>query len=122
MPYCSIFVRSGIFFFLMGRRPPKSTRTDTLFPATTLFRSWQPERAGRRFSASFHGRDLFAPVAARLARGERLEGDPDFPEFAAAGHRKSTRLNSGHSCASRMPSSACKQEPHNTYLCTATEK
>src|SRR3546814_12426975 len=47
--------------------------------------AWQPERAGRRFSASFHGRDLFAPVAARLARGERLEGDPDFPEFAAAG-------------------------------------
>src|SRR3546814_15207926 len=27
------------FFFLMMRRPPKSTRTDTLFPYTTLFRS-----------------------------------------------------------------------------------
>src|SRR3546814_8260761 len=27
------------FFFLMIRRPPKSTRTDTLFPCTTLFRS-----------------------------------------------------------------------------------
>src|SRR3546814_17319787 len=27
------------FFFLMIRRPPKSTRTDTLFPYTTLFRS-----------------------------------------------------------------------------------
>src|SRR3546814_14503338 len=26
-------------FFLMTRRPPRSTRTDTLFPATTLFRS-----------------------------------------------------------------------------------
>src|SRR3546814_16591997 len=30
------------FFFLMIRRPPRSTRTDTLFPYTTLFRS--PER------------------------------------------------------------------------------
>src|SRR3546814_12977841 len=32
----------GIFsfiFFLMIRRPPRSTRTDTLFPYTTLFRS-----------------------------------------------------------------------------------
>src|SRR3546814_13670809 len=26
-------------FFLMIRRPPRSTRTDTLFPYTTLFRS-----------------------------------------------------------------------------------
>src|SRR3546814_6180614 len=28
-----------MFFFLMKRRPPRSTRTDTLFPYTTLFRS-----------------------------------------------------------------------------------
>src|SRR3546814_11349012 len=27
------------FFFFMVRRPPRSTRTDTLFPYTTLFRS-----------------------------------------------------------------------------------
>src|SRR3546814_7190476 len=32
------------FFFLMIRRPPRSTRTDTLFPYTTLFRS---RRGGR---------------------------------------------------------------------------
>src|SRR3546814_6642868 len=34
-----------LFFFLMIRRPPRSTRTDTLFPYTTLFRSlivWSP--------------------------------------------------------------------------------
>src|SRR3546814_13309848 len=30
---------SLMFFFLMIRRPPRSTRTDTLFPYTTLFRS-----------------------------------------------------------------------------------
>src|SRR3546814_2642076 len=30
------------FFFLMIRPPPRSTRTDTLFPYTTLFRSVQP--------------------------------------------------------------------------------
>src|SRR3546814_7259224 len=29
-----------LVFFLMIRRPPRSTRTDTLFPYTTLFRSW----------------------------------------------------------------------------------
>src|SRR3546814_4512303 len=30
---------SFFVFFLMIRRPPRSTRTDTLFPYTTLFRS-----------------------------------------------------------------------------------
>src|SRR3546814_17102175 len=32
-----------MFFFLMIRRPPRSTRTDTLFPYTTLFRSVEPK-------------------------------------------------------------------------------
>src|SRR3546814_4306952 len=32
-------ILSLLFFFLMIRRPPRSTRTDTLFPYTTLFRS-----------------------------------------------------------------------------------
>src|SRR3546814_1129446 len=31
-----------VFFVLMIRRPPRSTRTDTLFPYTTLFRSRRP--------------------------------------------------------------------------------
>src|SRR3546814_2552327 len=36
---------SVCFFFLMIRRPPRSTRTDTLFPYTTLFRSADPQSA-----------------------------------------------------------------------------
>ncbi|MGE0080829.1 MAG: S-adenosyl-l-methionine hydroxide adenosyltransferase family protein [Thiohalomonadaceae bacterium] len=34
--------------------------------------TWRPAR----LSASFHGRDLFAPVAARIARGEQVAGTP----------------------------------------------
>src|SRR3546814_14286326 len=45
------------FFFLMIRRPPRSTRTDTLFPYTTLFRSktWvtPSSRTGCRGVAGF---------------------------------------------------------------------
>src|SRR3546814_20082339 len=37
-----------ILFFLMIRRPPRSTRTDTLFPYTTLFRSHLDALGGRR--------------------------------------------------------------------------
>src|SRR3546814_20933547 len=44
-------------FFLMIRRPPRSTRTDTLFPYTTLFRSDRfrrhPRHQGRELAA--HG-------------------------------------------------------------------
>src|SRR3546814_14351664 len=43
--YCLCF--DSVCFFLMIRRPPRSTRTDTLFPYTTLFRS--PNRDVRRF-------------------------------------------------------------------------
>src|SRR3546814_254132 len=41
--YCVLLCYSRIIliFFLMIRRPPRSTRTDTLFPYTTLFRSPQ---------------------------------------------------------------------------------
>src|SRR3546814_11276095 len=36
---CLVLLVLFVFFFLMIRRPPRSTRTDTLFPYTTLFRS-----------------------------------------------------------------------------------
>src|SRR3546814_3032302 len=45
-----------MFFFLMIRRPPRSTRTDTLFPYTTLFRSrLQPigDIGQRRYASGF---------------------------------------------------------------------
>src|SRR3546814_7181399 len=49
-----------LYFFLMIRRPPRSTRTDTLFPYTSLFRS----------IFSMLGNDFDATVAAieRLKR------------------------------------------------------
>src|SRR3546814_6902997 len=44
--------RECLFFFLMIRRPPRSTRTYTLFPYTTLFRSRADD--GRPGSAIAH--------------------------------------------------------------------
>src|SRR3546814_4310415 len=41
-----------MFFFLMLRRPPRSTRTDTLFPYTTLFRSWSIRNSSHAHSSS----------------------------------------------------------------------
>src|SRR3546814_18032795 len=50
---CSVFL---FFFFLMIRRPPRSTRTDTLFPYTTLFRSRTSSRASWPPTASRRSR------------------------------------------------------------------
>src|SRR3546814_4228897 len=50
-----------MFFFLMIRRPPRSTRTDTLFPYTTLFRS---SSLGRRS----------APHRPRAEHADRMGG------------------------------------------------
>src|SRR3546814_11050196 len=48
-----LLVYCFLFFFLMIRRPPRSTRTDTLFPYTTLFRSQPPSvRRMRSFAAA----------------------------------------------------------------------
>src|SRR3546814_3811254 len=48
------------FFFLLIRPPPRSTRTDTLFPYTTLFRSAADREHGLRqlCGAAHHRRDL----------------------------------------------------------------
>src|SRR3546814_20472142 len=65
-----------IFFFLMIRRPPRSTRTDTLFPYTTLFRSVGGKTAevgcGGRFADAALGRDDGYNLhgALRLGRSE----------------------------------------------------
>src|SRR3546814_4842575 len=40
--YCSVLRRFSVWLFLMIRRPPRATLTDTLFPYTTLFRSPVP--------------------------------------------------------------------------------
>src|SRR3546814_1016397 len=60
------------FFFLMIRRPPRSTRTDTLFPYTTLFRSG-PRLPGVRGGDDVRRRrDGEAPAE----RGGRLAAAP----------------------------------------------
>src|SRR3546814_6224182 len=65
---CYLDVTGLFFFFLMIRRPPRSTRTDTLFPYTTLFRS--DKGAGVRHPGRRH-RLLFGDAGAPECRGGR---------------------------------------------------
>src|SRR3546814_14714330 len=61
----------------MIRRPPRSTRTDTLFPYTTLFRSAVVAHAVRRREVPAAGETIqhVADVADQGAR-QRRRGDP----------------------------------------------
>src|SRR3546814_14088290 len=59
---CIVFsLFSVCLFFLMIRRPPRSTRTDTLFPYTTLFRSLPESRVLRSLLPSHRDRVPGAP-------------------------------------------------------------
>src|SRR3546814_14338218 len=97
-----------LVFFLMIRRPPRSTRTDTLFPYTTLFRSApagqrgrfgaerdHPERHGgaRIDIAAVGGADERIDLGGEIGRNHILARDLRGRE---QGDRKSTRLNSSH--------------------------
>src|SRR3546814_8675546 len=48
----------------MIRRPPRSTRTDTLFPYTTLFRSQAPHRLAGDLAGEVPEREVEGPAAA----------------------------------------------------------
>src|SRR3546814_20652118 len=66
-----MFVVFLFFFFFMRRRPPRSTRTDTPYPYTTLFRSADehPGAAQRQWSGDF-GRKGISDGQGRSQRGK----------------------------------------------------
>ena len=92
--YAEWFAAGTVFLSVVdpgvgGTRPPIILEADGRWyvgPGNGLFelverratnnRSWNIDWKPERLSASFHGRDLFAPVAAMLARGEPPPGRP----------------------------------------------
>src|SRR3546814_15465646 len=99
----------------MVRRPPRSTRTDTLFPYPPLFRSAKvPLSQGLKILRESHGGRIgkcSAQLEAGVATGRQIadlmyEDKKNFPgavgllvkagSKGAGGDRKSTRLNSSH--------------------------
>src|SRR3546814_12490628 len=62
------------FFFLMIRRPPRSTRTDTLCPYTTLFRSWCPGTGSNRRHCDFQSHALPTELPGHIRRAPEERG------------------------------------------------
>src|SRR3546814_9844741 len=88
-----IIYQSSWYFFLMIRRPPRSTRTDPLFPYTTLFRSIRLHE--------------YATAFAGVAGGVRAE-----LECRAGAGRPATRL--GRQLAVLLRTRAVGRDPHRT--------
>src|SRR3546814_19203661 len=96
------------FFFLVIRLPPRSTRTDTLFPYTTLFRSPVDIEIGDGGRRRGQALVLQYPVPTeKRCRGRGGRGSwavagaaslvaPHHSIAADGRDRKSTRLNSSH--------------------------
>src|SRR3546814_1986999 len=114
---------SIFFVFLMLRHPPSCTRIDALFPYTTPFRSAVirdafgepcPEKREElrlaRGNAAADENSLRQGGEHQIVaeRGQCIGGLRPDGMIGRYVDRKSTRLNSSHSCASRMQSSACK--------------
>src|SRR3546814_20772799 len=95
-----------LIFCLMLRRPPRSTRTDTLVPYPTLFRSSieQIHRIEKEYPLAIaRARNIDARVAAFSGRhgASRIPYGHDLQSLKRTlpmrpGDRKSTRLNSSH--------------------------
>src|SRR3546814_1199172 len=74
----------------MIRRPPRSTRTDTLFPYTTLFRSPQSRRARARGRPGSAARSLPGPARTPAAVGRGR--DPRLRPPTGPGRRRPAPL------------------------------
>src|SRR3546814_20220249 len=80
------------FFFLMIRRPPRSTRTDTLLPYTTLFRSvpdHEAQGAGPRIKQATNAyRFLFPAFLSKIFAARRRRGIAADPAPACEQYRQ----------------------------------
>src|SRR3546814_11628366 len=98
------FMFSYFLFFLMIRRPPRSTRTDTLFPYTTLFRSLRHQRRAPRAAEGIGDwglgiRKSDSRLRLRIPNPESRippSEQHDIELLLQVLDRKSTRLNSSH--------------------------
>src|SRR3546814_1900186 len=119
-----------MFVFLMTRRPPRSTRTDTLFPCTTLFRSLRqrsPEQALERMRhddgpaagvgqhRGDRGQHFLAAFGVAIAVGQRQvasAGDRHGVEDALRSEEPTSELQSLMRTSYAV---SCFKKKHTTY-------
>src|SRR3546814_17524552 len=110
-----IYYSCEIFFFLMIRRPPRSTRTDTLFPYTTLFRSPQHPPANPRTGHDLGAFGQRREAADRQDRRAGGQAQPGRSEEHTSELQSLMRISYAVFCLKKK-----KKTPSNTRLVTNT--
>src|SRR3546814_18014803 len=106
--------------FLMIRRPPRSTRTDTLFPYTTLFRSGHADRLAERGIARQRDLQLAMLVAdqpllaprlfpCRVRRAARGAGDLGVARVGLAREGEPEPRRREHLCPPEIGRASCRE-------------
>src|SRR3546814_8015528 len=128
--YCFYLCCSCFYFvFLMIRRPPRSTRTDTLFPYTTLFRS--PRRRSRGSGDDARQSDE-RPGGPRVRQRHERKYQPQPRHFVGRDERRQIRFwrvprlypgrrsrceaQGGIRAVSRGPAGTGRSEEHTSEL------
>src|SRR3546814_3981768 len=100
----------------MIRRPPRSTRTDTLFPYTTLFRSYRPPGAARRSLWTFQGKMGGDPPDLGIAPRFRQAETGCHPELSDADQCPVANGGGGHGRAGDRVGAQQRSEEHTSEL------
>src|SRR3546814_8096252 len=107
-------------YFLMIRRPPRSTRTDTLFPYTTLFRSLRrPPHHRRKDEVRDHPLPETTPRPRTLgshAPHPRIPTTPPNRRLTDIGASTQLWRASGRSCRPTSSTSSGRSEEHTSEL------
>src|SRR3546814_18696985 len=72
--YCRLLIQ--LLCCLMVRRPPRSTRTDRLFPYTTLFKAAAPRIEAVNLGDGVHGHEADVVPVERILRARITKADP----------------------------------------------
>src|SRR3546814_7153831 len=127
-----------IIFFLMIRRPPRSTRTDTLFPYTTLFRSQRVDRrdpclceydapkrrghAGRVLDDGGRQRPLLGALRKLLHRGECSAAGAERSEEHTSELQSLMRISYAVFCLKKNKRTMITKRQHEHIVTTCIQK
>src|SRR3546814_17379878 len=117
--YLPLHLSCLFIFFLMIRRPPRSTRTDTLFPYTTLFRSnfvknLAPERRSSKSRVFGRGKRYLTVILFRARKSTHMRREPSRSEEHTSELQSLMRISYAVFCLKKKNNNYVAKTIHTT--------